>query len=129
MRNGKVSIHARVRRATWMKSGDGIIAAFQSTPAYGGRRQQLHRCTASRMFQSTPAYGGRPSSGGRYRARECVSIHARVRRATRVTRERRTSQVFQSTPAYGGRPSLSASNCRGVQVFQSTPAYGGRRYR
>ena len=79
--------------------------AFQSTPAYGGRRPSNSAMAARSLFQSTPAYGGRrfpfalpdrrsqfqstPAYGGRRRDYERaqqgveVSIHARVRRATR----------------------------------------------
>ena len=57
-----------------------------------------------------------------------VSIHARVRRATRIPAASTPRDLFQSTPAYGGRRKTDVgSRTRGV--FQSTPAYGGRRHR
>ncbi len=59
------------------------------------------------MFQSTPAYGGRRQQGKSFLTHFIVSIHARVWRAT-VSLMRLVAVIaaFQSTPAYGGRQVL-----------------------
>ncbi len=69
-------------------SSGGIVnpAGFQSTPAYGGRLGNDDELAAGIMFQSTPAYGGRPDRSDPRRRPFRVSIHARVRRATGVSR-------------------------------------------
>ncbi len=80
------------------------LCRFQSTPAYGGRRPtprstcqatcfnprprtagdtEAQEETQKTLFQSTPAYGGRRSCPTQWHRWSMVSIHARVRRATR----------------------------------------------
>ena len=102
---------------------------------------------AAARFQSTPACSGRHRPGP-VEPRQCVSIHARVWRATNISacpaptairfnpRPRVAGDgnhtativpqnMFQSTPACGGRRDC----CRRPahhKVFQSTPACGGR---
>ena len=99
-------------------------------------------------FQSTPARGGRPWSTLPFVADEVVSIHARARRAT-ILPPRSAPLSFQSTPARGGRRLVPLSLFRfpdlsfnprpraagdgedrvpcSLALFQSTPARGGRR--
>ena len=77
-----VSIHARVGRATEIEEMSAPRRKFQSTPAWGGRHVVNMTLANVDKFQSTPAWGGRPTSGRRTSWRACVSIHARVGRAT-----------------------------------------------
>ena len=99
------------------------------------------------MFQSTPARGGRPQTPPAPASR-LVSIHARARRATNVSRpsigfsnvsiharaRRATAQHGQSAGldavsihARARRATRTDSSTRSCSVFQSTPARGGRR--
>src|SRR5690606_19547841 len=75
-----VSIHALVRRATCRRSTPLKLASFQSTPSYGGRRVISLADWQRFKFQSTPSYGGR-----------LVLVYNYFQYAS-----------FQSTPSYGG---------------------------
>ena len=143
-----VSIHARVRRAT---SRCGMMhrhQLFQSTPACGGRPYRTPSSPAVIVFQSTPACGGRRSAAIGRRGRQRVSIHARVRRATRSSRwplapcdvsiharvrratHGRHAAVERSVSIHARvrRATLNRHAQRAARhSFQSTPAYGGRR--
>ena len=108
--------------------------------------------TSLRRFNPRPRTAGDRNIGQFPHALRAVSIHARVRRATKAVskigqssdgfnpRPRTagdgrhqsrwsTTSVFQSTPAYGGRRNLHEGYERRSGQFQSTPAYGGRRTR
>ena len=95
LHNGTVSIHARTRRATTSTGMTCTNAKFQSTPAHGGRRNASTHPYFSGVFQSTPAHGGR-------RAYVTIECYAEIE--------------FQSTPAHGGRPERPCKDVPGKHV-------------
>ena len=86
---GRVSIHARARRATEPSGPRFADSQFQSTPARGGRpAAEVGQRRAASGFNPRPRAAGDASTSSADRS-ELVSIHARARRATR--RRTRTS--------------------------------------
>ena len=100
----KVSIHARVRRAT----GAALVLSFLGNsfnprPRTAGDRRIEAILAAMKPFQSTPAYGGRQTGRICYDCALPVSIHARVRRATSsLGRTRGAPQSFNPRPRTAG---------------------------
>ena len=122
-----VSIHARVRRATARMMAASRYFMFQSTPAYGGRREYLSACHGvQRCFNPRPRTAGDENTYRHVMASKGVSIHARVRRAT-ISRPGTTAgMMFQSTPAYGGRPDMPARR-PAWKCFNPRPRTAGDR--
>ena len=78
----RVSIHARVRRATTRGlAGSAATSRFQSTPAYGGQRADQSAMDLQWRFNPRPRTAGDARNSAAKLSRD-VSIHARVRRAT-----------------------------------------------
>ncbi len=123
---GRVSIHARAKRATWANRLTSHPSWFQSTPARSGRRdiRPVERGHAE-GFNPRPREAGDDGMTN-FRKGWRVSIHARAKRATTlVLLAPRVQDRFNPRPREAGdhqRP----DGLLGRLQFQSTPARSGR---
>ncbi len=101
-----VSIHARARRATSLRSLRRTTSAFQFTPAHGGRLPSPDNLKGPRKcFNSRPRTAGDGSADSVTGHAE-VSIHARARRATRTIDTTHCHFSFNSRPRTAGDPDI-----------------------
>src|SRR5271166_1655784 len=109
-----------------VKSYEGKIREFQSTPPQGGRRIDRWTALASLMFQSTPPQGGRRIAT-RYRpAERAVSIHAPAGGATQNSSTGRADRrCFNPRPRRGGDPEQRCCRITQSVCFNPRPRRGG----
>ncbi len=80
-----------------------IPNAFQSTPAYGGRRCQSSREAAASSFNPRPRTAGDSQYPCFLGGGACFNPRPRTAGDMKRTGQKQTPNGFQSTPAYGGR--------------------------
>ncbi len=123
----KISFNPRPRMAGDVRNQAAQVVGrlFQSTPAYGGRRDCVvcggSGCDVSihaRVWRATFRKCGEC-------VRHSVSIHARVWRATQIRLDG-LGALLVSIHARVWRATDKLALTKEEQAFQSTPAYGGR---
>src|SRR5690606_18836511 len=103
--------------------GSGGIGGFQFTPARSGRQRGWFANHSRQRFNSRPREAGDQMQRVLWPP-NCVSIHARAKRATREKMQTNSSALFQFTPARSGRL-FPVTTLGQTQSFNSRPREAG----
>ena len=125
---GFISIHALVKRATCACLIIKINCIyFNPRPREEGDHVIESKHKIMSIFQSTPSWRGRPVVHNGKIGVIMISIHALVKRATKL--EKYTYKLsYISIHALVKRATCSGVWCKGRWLFQSTPSWRGRLF-